>query len=167
MDMHSQLIHTIIPLTVCVLGILPFLFNSRLRQNDEDIAKFTFHFMFCYLLLLGFAVIALIMVQATLVMSSHIGSPSLFICTILLVACIDKLIDLSQKMVFIKANLLKRLLYFVFLLSSIPILWQLLTKIVPESLSQNTKLMTGVEVLLILSMFALGVVNRPAKKKAM
>jgi hypothetical protein len=164
MNVEGQIVNTIIPLMISVLGMLPFLFFPSIRNNDEDIEKNVYYAIFGYLLFLGFVVIGLITLQAILATRSQNNQASLFICALLLVACIDNIIDLFPGMIFVKANLLKRLLYFVLILCVIPIVWQIFGTLVPMSISSNTKLMTATEILLMISMFSLGIVNYPARK---
>jgi hypothetical protein len=167
MHTEAQILNKIIPFIIGVLAILPFLFMPTLRKKDEEIAPLIYRSMLCYLICLGLVILGLIIIQSTTILEPHHSSRSLFICAILLVACMDKAINLAPQMIFIKASLIKRLLYFVFVLCSIPIARQILTSIVPRTMSENLKLMWAAEVFLVLIMLALGIFDRPGKKKSL
>jgi hypothetical protein len=166
MNIELQTINIVIPLSICAAGMLPFILIPSLRKADEDMRKPIYYGIFSYLLLLVLTILTLIIIESIKIMSYQNGARSLFICAILLIACIDKAIDFSPSMVFIKANLAKRLLYFVAVLCSIPLIWQILMSIVPTDISNRFGLMSVVQVLLMLIMFSLGVINKPSKKPA-
>ncbi len=164
---QTQILNTVIPLTISVMALLPFVFFPSLRQKDEDIKQPAYSSVFCYLICLGFAIITLIIIEAALVMGFASATRSLFISTILLVGCLDRAIDLVPQMAFIKADLLRRLAYFVNILCSIPLIWQILMYTIPKAIANNFELMGSVQILLMLIMLACGVVNHPFKKPAL
>lgn len=165
MNTQQQLLNTVTPLTIFALAFMPFILFPSLREKNEEIKQITYNSIFCYLVILGMLLIGLITLDAIEVMGTHSGPRALFITAILLIACFDKVIDLVPQMAFVKTNLIKRLAYFVTILCSIPLLWQILLWLVPESHAADLKLMTTLQIVLMLTFFALGVINFPAKKQ--
>ncbi len=164
MTINPELVNLGIPLAICLLSALPFLFVPTLGKSDGDTKTSPYYVAVSYLLILILVVLVLIIMQSVEIMSFNNGNRALFVCSILLVACLDRLIDLSALKVTIKASLISRLQYFVILLCSIPIIWQLLIHLIPAEISGKSKIMSAIEILLMLILLVLGIINRPFKK---
>lgn len=164
MFINSEIINLGIPLAICLLSAIPFLLVPGLGKKEEESLSATYYLTIGYFLILGLGVLVLIIAQSIEVMGINNGNRALFVCAILIAACLDRLIDLSGARIFIKTNLINRLHYFVILLCSIPIIWQLLTHLVPAEISSKLNIMGGIEILLMLIMLVLGIINRPNKK---
>jgi hypothetical protein len=152
-----------IPMAISVLSILPFIFSSKSEEENKQNNKSIDHFKICYLLFLGLAILALIIFISIQVMAYNTPSRALLLCSVLLIACADRLIDLSALITAIKASLANTLHYFVLVLCLIPALWQLMLFIIPSNISDQLNIMTAVQLVLMLSALILSVIKRPAK----
>ncbi len=163
MPINPELINLWIPLVICLLSALPFLFIPNLAKKENESKDSSYYSVICYLLLLGLIILVFVISKSIEIMSVHNGNRALFVCAILLVACIDRIIDLWSKLA-IKTSLINRLQYFVILLCSIPIIWQLLIHLIPSEISGKTRIMSAAEILLMFIMLTLGIINRPHRK---
>ena len=164
MTASSDLINIGFPLGIGILSAVPFLLVPDLGKKEEESRDSTYYAIICYFLVLGLAALVLIITQGIEVMGINNGNRALFICSILVAACLDRIIDLSGTKIFIKTSLINRLHYFVILLCAVPIIWQLLTYLVPKEISSKLNIMGAIEILLMLIMLVLGIINRPNKK---
>ncbi len=165
MTIDSPIINAGIPLAIALLAAAPLILISKCGKRNEKLKSTSDNLIACYLLVLGLAIFALIVIEGIEVMGISNGTRALFLCSVLLVACIDRLINLSFIRMAIKATLANTLFYFVALLCSIPIIWQLLLYLVPQNISNQLKMMSAIEIFLMLAMLVLGMISRPTKKK--
>lgn len=165
MTINPELINLGIPLAICVISALPFIFIPELGKNEENDSKYSYYYpILYYLLFLGLLILVLIIGKSFEIMSFDNGNRTIFICAVLLVACLDRIIDLWSPRITLKSSLVCRLHYFVILLCTIPILWQLLIHIIPPEISGQQKIMSGAEIFLMFIMLTLGMINRPARR---
>ncbi len=164
MTIDSPIVNAGIPLAICLLSSLPLILMGKFGIRDNEVRSNANNLIACYLLVLGLAIFALIVIEGIEVMGINNGARALFLCSVLLVACLDRLINLSTIRKVIKTTLANTLFYFVTLLCSIPIIWQLLLYLVPQSISNQLKMMSAIEILLMLIMLVLGMISRPTKK---
>ena len=88
---------------------------------------------------------------------------SLFICSILIIACIDQCLSLMPIKMKLHFDLAGLLLYSIILLCAVPLIWQISAFLIPSQLSSGT-LMRVIEIGLMLVMVALCVSNGFIKK---
>ena len=152
-----------IPAIISILSILPFIFKSKSKEENKQNQKSLDNFKICYLFVLGLAILTVIVLISIQVMAYNTPSRALLLCSVLLIACADRLIDLSALSTAIKSSLDNTLHYFVLVLCLIPALWQLMLYIIPSNISSQLNIMTAVQLVLMLSALILSVIKRPAK----
>src|ERR1700733_15152751 len=99
--MNSEIINLGIPLAICLLSAIPFLLVPGLGKKEEESQSATYYLTICYFLILGLGALVLIIIQSIEIMGINNGNRALFVCSILVGACLDRLIDLLGAKVFI------------------------------------------------------------------
>jgi hypothetical protein len=116
------------------------------------------------LIVLVLAAFMLVVLQGMQLMAVDSSDRSLFICSILLIACIDQLLNLLPLRIRLQFDIAELLLYSTLLICSVPLLWQVSRYVVPLEISSKPGIMRAVEISLMLIMVVLCVSSGFIKK---
>jgi hypothetical protein len=164
MNFSVEIIKPFVPVLVILLALMPFLFFRLVHKNAQNRKLAENNWLIAYLIVLVLAAFMLVVLQGMQLMAVDSSDRSLFICSILLIACIDQLLNLLPLRIRLQFDIAELLLYSTLLICSVPLLWQVSRYVVPLEISSKPGIMRAVEISLMLIMVVLCVSSGFIKK---
>lgn len=164
MSSSIEIIAQFAPMAVCLLAAIPILFLYAFNKRAEKPQPANYHGLIVYLIVLVLISIATIVVNGIELMPINNSDRSLFICSILIIACIDQCLNMLPVREKLQFDLTGLLLYSIILLCGMPILWQISRHTIPQDISSRTGLMDAMQIGLMLALVIFCIVQGLIKK---
>jgi hypothetical protein len=164
MNANIQIIEQFAPMTICLLAAIPVLFLYAFNKGAEKPQPANYHFLITYLICLILISIVMIVMKGIALMAVDNSDRSLFICSVLLIACIDQAINflpLRKKLQFDLGGLL---LYSIVMVCAMPLVWEISRRIISPAISNQPNIMHAAEISLMLIMVTLCIAAGFSKK---
>jgi hypothetical protein len=164
MSSTAEIIEQFAPLFVILFALVPVLTIFAFNKTGEKPKPANYHWLIVYLIVLALIACLIIVLKGIDLMPVDNSDRSLFICSILAIACIDQALNLMPVRVRLQFDLVGLLLYSIILLCSMPLLWQILRQTLSAELSNKPEIMRAAEITLMLLMVIICVINGLIKR---
>lgn len=164
MSPFAEIAEQFAPLFIALFAALPVLIVHVRRKSGKIPSQVSEYWLIAYLIVLGLIACAMILVKGMELMPVDNADRSLFLCSILTLACLDQCVSFIPVRIRLQFDLVGLLLYSIILLCAMPVLWQISRHIISSDISNQTGIMHGTEITLMLTMVVLCVVNGFIKK---
>ena len=148
-----------------LMAALPLLFLYAFNKSKEKPQPANNNFLTVYLILVGLIASVLVIAKAIELMPVASTERALFICSMLIIACIDQGLSLLPMKIKFQFDLSRLLLYSVILLCAIPLLWEISLHIIPSNISHNVTVMNTAQIILMTTIVILSFANGVIKKR--